>query len=204
MSAFPWPVSASACASFSATFRSRSTPPSRSSGRTNRSCTASTSSPDGSPLMISLGAAAILAAALMTREVAVTFDDLPAVPKSIPIARQQTLTRDLLRSIKTAGVPAVGFVNENKLESNGKVDPRKVKLLEQWLAAGLELGNHTYSHPDLHHVDVSAFEKDIVKGERTTRKLQKKLRWFRHPFLHTGRSLETRTRVEELLRKRGM
>ena len=154
--------------------------------------------------MISLGAAAVLAAALMTREVAVTFDDLPAVPPSIPLARQQVLTRDLLRTIKAARIPAVGFVNDNKLETNGKVDPRKVKLLQEWLDAGLELGNHTYSHPDLHRIDVAAFEKDLVKGEQTVRKIQKSLRWFRHPFLHTGRSIETRTRVEQLLRKRGV
>ncbi len=154
--------------------------------------------------MISLGAAAVLAAALMTREVAVTFDDLPAVPMSIPVSRQQVLTRDLLRSIKAAGVPAIGFVNDNKLETGGKVDPRKVKLLQQWLDAGLELGNHSYSHPDLHRIDVAAFEKDVIRGEQTVRKLQKKLRWFRHPFLHTGRSLEIRGRVEELLRKRGV
>ena len=158
--------------------------------------------------MISLGAAAILAAALMSREVAVTFDDLPAVPLSIPLARQQTLTRDLLRSIKAAGVPAIGFVNENKVETHGKVDPRKVKLLEQWLDAGLDLGNHSYSHPDLHRVDVATYEKNIIKGERIIRPLLKKrsreLRWFRHPFLHTGTSLATRTRVEELLRKRGV
>lgn len=154
--------------------------------------------------MISLGAAAVLAAALMTREVAVTFDDLPAVPQSIPIARQQTLTRNLVRSIKAARVPAVGFVNENKLLTNGKLDPKRVKLLEQWLAAGLELGNHTYSHPDLHRIDVAEFEKNIIDGERTTRRLQKKLRWFRHPFLHTGTSAAVRAHVDDVLSKRGM
>lgn len=155
-----------------------------------------------------VGTAAILAAVLMTRQVAVTFDDLPAVPQSIPLARQQTLTRDLLRSIKAAGVPAIGFVNEGKLVAGGKTDPQRVKLLEQWLDAGLELGNHTYSHRDLHHVDVAWYERDIADGERVTRPLLKKrgreLRWFRHPFLHTGRSIETRDRIETFLRKRGV
>jgi peptidoglycan/xylan/chitin deacetylase (PgdA/CDA1 family) len=150
-----------------------------------------------------LGAAALLAAALMTRQVAVTFDDLPAVPQTIPLARQRTLTRDLLRSIKAAGVPAIGFVNEGKL-----THPRSVELLEQWLDAGLELGNHTYSHPDLHRIDAAQYERDIEKGERVIRPLLKKrgreLRWFRHPFLHTGRSLETRDRIETFLRKRGV
>lgn len=153
--------------------------------------------------MTPIGAAAILAAALMTREVAVTFDDLPA-PRSFSLTRQQTLTTNLLRSIKAARVPAIGFVNENKLETNGRTDPKKVKLLEQWLHAGLELGNHTYSHPDLHRIDVDAYEQDVINGEKTTRALQKKLRWFRHPFLHTGTSSETRKRVEDLLTQRGM
>ena len=155
-----------------------------------------------------LGAAAILATALMTRQVAVTFDDLPAVPASIPLARQQTLTGDLLRSIEAAGVPAIGFVNENKLETNGKLDPAKVKLLEQWLDAGLDLGNHSYSHPDLHRIDVDDYERNIARGERVIRPLLQKrgreLRWFRHPFLRTGRSLEVKQRVETFLQKRGV
>lgn len=158
-------------------------------------------------MVISGLAAAILAAALMTREVAVTFDDLPAVPATIPLAQQQTMTRDLLRSIKAAGVPAIGFVNEGKLETDGKTDPAKVKLLELWLEAGLELGNHSYSHPDLHRLDVAKYEEDIARGERVIRPLLKKrgreLRWFRHPFLHTGKSVATRDRVEAFLRKRG-
>jgi len=155
-----------------------------------------------------LGAAAILAAALLTREVAVTFDDLPAVRSSLPLARQQTLTRDLLQSIKAAGIPAIGFVNEQKLETGGKIDAAKVRLLELWLDAGLELGNHTYSHPDLHRLDVAEYEANIVKGERVTRELlrrrERDLRWFRHPFLHTGTALATRQRVEDFLRKRGV
>ncbi len=40
-------------------------------------------------------------------------------------------------------IPAIGFVNENKLESGGTVDPARVKLLERWLDAGLELGEPT-------------------------------------------------------------
>lgn len=155
-----------------------------------------------------LGVAALLAATLMTREVAVTFDDLPVVRTSTPLARQQTQTRDLLRSIKAARVPAIGFVNEVKVETNGKRDPKKVKLLERWLDAGMELGNHTYSHPDLHGLDVARYENDIRAGQRVTNELLqtrgRKVRWFRHPFLHTGMSLETRERVERFLRTHGV
>lgn len=148
--------------------------------------------------------AAILAATTpMTREVAVTFDDLPTVPLAVPLARQQTNIRDLLATIKKYNVPAIGFVNEGKLNH-----PEKVKLIEEWLDAGLDVGNHTFSHPDLHRMDVAEYERNIANGERVIRPMLRKrgreLRWFRHPFLHTGTSLETRQRVETFLRKRGV
>ena len=83
------------------------------------------------------------------REVAVTFDDLPVVGTR-DIAAQQEITRKLLRSITSNKVPAIGFVNENKLLDGGVQDERLVAMLQQWLDAGLELGNHSFSHPDLH------------------------------------------------------
>ena len=158
--------------------------------------------------MTTLVAASLLAATLTTtRQVAVTFDDLPAVPQSIPVARQQVITRDLLKSIKAADVPAIGFVNEGKLQTGGRNDPAKIALLEQWLDAGLELGNHTFSHRDLHRIPVREFENDIAAGERVLREILaprgRTVRWFRHPFLHTGTSLDTKQRIERYLRSRG-
>ena len=142
------------------------------------------------------------------RSIALTFDDLPVVSRSRrDLAFQQQVTGALVHTLSRHRVPAIGFVNENKLELDGRVDPRRVALLRQWLAAGLELGNHTWSHPDLHIVPVEAYHADILRGERITRALIDSaggtLRWFRHPFLHTGRSLETRRAVEDFLAARG-
>ena len=105
-------------------------------------------------------------------------------------------------------MPAVGFVNERKLRgSGGGVDPRRVALLERWLEAGLELGNHTYSHPDLHTTPLPEFQREVLDGERVTRRLlaarKKPLEFFRHPFLHTGRSLDIKLSLEAFLRKGG-
>ena len=153
-------------------------------------------------LALLLCAFSVQAAQTVTREVAVTFDDLPVVRSSTPIAEQRRITRDLLRAIRSANVPAVGFVNERKVATNAHV-----ALLEQWLDAGLELGNHTYSHPDLNTMDVAEYERDILRGEKITRALMRKhgrtLRWFRHPFLHTGKSAATRDRVNAFLAKHG-
>ena len=139
---------------------------------------------------------------------AITIDDLPtASVLGEDLPRAQRTTRDLLAAITRADVPAIGFVNERKLQPAGKLDPRRVALLQQWLDAGLELGNHTFSHPDLHRVDLKAFQDDVLRGETVTRRLLaakgEKPRYFRHPFLHTGRSLEVRDGLLAFLKEHG-
>lgn len=142
------------------------------------------------------------------RRVAITIDDLPTVSVTgNTIEDAQRTTRALIAALQRHRVPAIGFVNEQKLHFEGRLDPRRVALLQQWIDAGLELGNHTFSHPDLHRVPLEAFEGDLVKGERVTRELLhragKELRYFRHPFLHTGRSGATRQALESFLKRRG-
>lgn len=159
-------------------------------------------------LALLVPAALLLAARPPRRQIAVTFDDLPGVSVAGEgVAAARGMTERLLTGIKAAAVPAVGFVNEAKLASNGERDPARVALLEMWTGAGLELGNHTYSHPDLHRTALPTFREDVVLGEPVTRSLLEKrggrMRYFRHPFLHTGRDLETKKAFEEFLARRG-
>ncbi len=156
-------------------------------------------------LLLPLAAAAQPTA---TRAVAVTFDDLPfaAVPSEDDAALADMNGR-LLHGLQAAGVPAVGFVNEARLYRNGSLHPARVALLEQWLAAGFELGNHTYSHVSLDRVPLDAFEADLLRGEVVTRPLTegagRPLRWFRHPFLHLGRTPEVREAFAAFLAAHG-
>ena len=88
---------------------------------------------------------------LVDRQMAITFDDLPAQrAHALPEARISAINHYLVRLMGDQGIPAIGFVNENKLHVDESVDAARVRLLELWLDAGLELGNHTFSHPDLH------------------------------------------------------
>lgn len=142
------------------------------------------------------------------REMAVTFDDLPGVvAPGEGTAELSALTKKLVKAIVSERIPAVGFVNEGKLAPGGSRDPERVALLREWVSAGLELGNHTYSHLDLHKTSIEQFEADVVAGEEVTKALlspsHKSLRYFRHPFLHTGRSLETHKSLDEFLSARG-
>lgn len=161
--------------------------------------------PTGFTLILGL----LLRPAPPARSVAVTFDDLPVV-SVLPIspAGRDSLTTRLLGAIQGHRVPAIGFVNENKLvDSTGALDPARVALLERWLEQGLELGNHTWSHPDLHWVALTDFEAEILRGESVTRRLLaergKAPRFFRHPFLHTGRSVAVRDSLNHFLGAHG-
>lgn len=141
------------------------------------------------------------------REVAITIDDLPAGSANTMSAATITeMTTKLLTTLRDQKIPVVGFVNERKLYKFGEVDER-IKALRMWLDYGFELGNHTYSHSSLNQVGLQAWEDDVVQGESVTKLLlaehNMKLRYFRHPFLDTGRDLQTRRQAEAFLVARG-
>lgn len=142
------------------------------------------------------------------RQVAITFDDLPALAQGDrSVATYERITDGLLRALAEHRVPAIGFVNEEKLLTAGEVDPARVATLRRWVDAGLELGNHAYSHPDFHTTPVDAYIADVARGDSVTRMVMqaagKRPRFFRHPFLHTGRTLDDRRRFEAFLAERG-
>src|ERR1700681_5066570 len=137
------------------------------------------------------------------RQVAVTIDDLPAgMADRLPAADITALTAKLLGTLRDQKIPVVGFVNEKKLYKTGEVDER-IKALQMCLDYGFELGNHTFSHASLDQVGLKAWEDDVIQGESVTRLLlaehSMKLRYFRHPFLDTGRDLETRREADAFL-----
>jgi peptidoglycan/xylan/chitin deacetylase (PgdA/CDA1 family) len=141
------------------------------------------------------------------RQVAVTIDDLPAgMADRLPAADITAMTTKLLSTLRDQKIPVVGFVNEKKLYKTGEVDER-IKALQTWLDYGFELGNHTFSHASLNQVGLKAWEDDVIQGESVTRMLlaqrKMKLRYFRHPYLDTGRDLLTRREAEAFLVERG-
>jgi peptidoglycan-N-acetylglucosamine deacetylase len=142
-----------------------------------------------------------------SRRMAVTFDDLPYVDvgrQDLPSA--QRATKEILRVLQTHHVPVVAFVNEGKLLVVGEVDAR-IALLQQWVDAGMILGNHTYSHPDFNALTIQQFQDEIIKGEVVTRRLMQSREtyqlYFRHPQTHTGDTQAKKEAVENFLAARG-
>ena len=141
------------------------------------------------------------------RTIALTFDDLPANTLHGP-GTHGSILLPIAETLQREGVPAIGFVNEDKLYDDGRLIPSRVDVLEQWLDAGHSLGNHGFRHQDLHNTPLDPYRALIDSGGFVTSRLleerDRRLTYFRHPFLHTGRSVATRDSVAAHLARMGM
>jgi peptidoglycan/xylan/chitin deacetylase (PgdA/CDA1 family) len=151
---------------------------------------------------------AVTLAAQDGRRVAVTVDDLPgsAFADRCNDEAVRAAHDRLLATITRAEVPAVGFVIEGggcKQLSDGLLED----LLGRWLDAGMDLGNHTHSHPDFNTTPLEEYQRGIVRGETLIKRLLeargRRLRYFRHPMLHTGSTESDKSGLAEYLAKRG-
>jgi peptidoglycan/xylan/chitin deacetylase (PgdA/CDA1 family) len=149
-----------------------------------------------------------VSALAQSRTMAITIDDLPYVAHGHPqyLPNAQRATKAILQALQAHRAPAVGFVNEIKLQATGEVDAR-IALLQQWVEAGMMLGNHTYSHADFNALTAEQFQDEIIKGEVVTRRLMQARQpyqlYFRHPMTRTGNTLAKRDAVEAFLAARG-
>jgi beta-lactamase class A/peptidoglycan/xylan/chitin deacetylase (PgdA/CDA1 family) len=144
--------------------------------------------------------------ACATCAVAITIDDLPrggdGGGQSLEDIR--TMTIRLLRPSREQHIPLTGFVHAGvtKLTPDGQR-----QILDLWLDAGADLGNHTYSHADLNTTPVAQYEQDILKDDAVLRPILKahgrKIEFFRYPFLHAGASAEAKEEIAEFLAAHG-
>lgn len=138
---------------------------------------------------------------LAQKQVAFTVDDLPFVME-MSLEDAQKSTDNLMKHFKSYNVEAVGFVNEHFILRFGSVDAR-TKLLEEWVKSGHELGNHTFSHPSFNETSLEDYTEDFIKGEAISTKLYgKPLRYFRHPYLHTGNDSTKIFGFDDFIKKR--
>ena len=143
------------------------------------------------------------------RAVAVTFDDLPYQASGAALcdpAQAMALTEDFVAMLRPLDTRAAVFVNEGKV-----CDERRAELLpallDVWLDAGLDMGNHTFSHINIHRSTVEAFLADLDRGAPVTRAALeargRPLVFFRHPYLFTGETPEKKAAIAAGLSERG-
>ncbi len=140
------------------------------------------------------------------REVAITIDDLPRGGDGggRSFAAIQAMTVRLLKPFQEQKIPLVGFVNSGQTS----LKPQELrKILDLWLDAGAQLGNHTSSHIDFNTTPVAEYEQEILKGEAVVKQAVEargmKFEFFRYPFLHAGLTPEARHAVQQFLVEHG-
>ena len=134
--------------------------------------------------------------------VALTFDDLPAHGPLPPGMTRVDVAKSIVAALQAKKAPPIyGFINARQLESN----PADIDVLRTWMAAGFPLGNHAYSHMDLHANTAAAFEADVLANEATLRSLMgdRNWHWFRYPYLREGDTSEKYKSVREMLARHG-
>jgi peptidoglycan/xylan/chitin deacetylase (PgdA/CDA1 family) len=156
-------------------------------------------------LLALLGCLALHAmAAAQTRAVAITIDDLPrggdtATERNLDAVK--AMTAKLLTPFREQRIPVTGFVNEGRPVDFGADGLREI--LELWLDAGADLGNHSHSHLNINTVPLEQYTADITRGEPLVRAALaargRQLRYFRHPYLFTGPTAEIKAGLQTFL-----
>jgi peptidoglycan/xylan/chitin deacetylase (PgdA/CDA1 family) len=147
-------------------------------------------------------------ASAQTRSVAITVDDLPYAGPflDLPNYSADAINNRMLAAFARHHVPVTGFVIENYVDQ--KLDRATgTRVLQHWIANGLGLGNHTYSHPDFNNRSIDEIKEEITKGEATFATLmnaaERKPEYFRYPMLHTGDTKEKHDAIAAFIAQRG-
>ena len=133
------------------------------------------------------------------KEIAITFDELPAA-RTFEDVDREAITYLLLNGLKLHGVKATGFVVGDQIQ--GSFD-----VLGKWLNDGHQLGNLTYSGQDYNSIGPEQFIRDIKMGDEALEPMLKgfgqKKRYFRYPYLHYGDIVERRRAARLYLEDKG-
>jgi peptidoglycan-N-acetylglucosamine deacetylase len=132
--------------------------------------------------------------------VALTIDDLPSHGPVPPGSTRSDIATRIIAALRNAKSPPVyGFINAKQLEQK----PEDAEVLKLWRAAGFPLGNHAFSHMDLHSHSADAFEQDIAANEPALRTFMDSSdwHWFRYPYLREGDTLEKYKAVRTFLQQ---
>jgi peptidoglycan-N-acetylglucosamine deacetylase len=133
--------------------------------------------------------------------VALTFDDLPAAGGLTPGETRTAIAARLAGELRSAHLKRTyGFVTAADLVNDSDAQ----KALRTWVGAGMNIGNHTWSHPSLTTTSAAAYEHEIALDEPALRQYAhgRDWHWFRYPYLEEGDTQHKRDAVRGWLHRR--
>jgi len=143
-----------------------------------------------------------LSAGAQAPQIAFTWDDLPTHGPLPPGETRVDIGRTIIKAMSDAHLPPVyGFVNGAGVER----EPASAPMLKEWRDAGLQLGNHTWSHMNLNTASSADWEADLLKNEPILQNYAAGAdwHWLRYPFLAEGNTPEKRIETRKFLAAHG-
>lgn len=148
------------------------------------------------------------------KRICITVDDLPGAsfPRSMESSSHSIMqvNTGIVDVFRQFGCPAVGFVTPQNQDFCG-IPVVSGELLERiidvWLVAGLEVGNHTLTHPHIHEIGVERYIEDVAAAaeilEPILHRYDQELTYFRHPYLRTGHNEAAKKSLAQYLQSHG-
>jgi hypothetical protein len=138
-------------------------------------------------------------------KIAFTMDDLPLWPQSYPPAgySAEGIVKSVRLALRENGIEGVySFSNSWPLDKH----PEMSAILDDWVADGHHIANHTHSHIELPDVSAEDFMADIDTAEHKLSRWvsQAPMKLFRHPLCHWGETEYKLREVNAHLELRGL
>lgn len=132
------------------------------------------------------------------RVIAITVDDLPLghADGFDSEEHRRAVVERFCRVITDTGVPVTGFVNMEQHEDHPE-------LMPLWRDCGIQLGNHTWSHPRLGDVALDAYLDDVRRGHEALAAFapEQTTITFRYPYLRRGFDTTEQDAIQQLLQE---
>lgn len=117
--------------------------------------------------------------------IAITIDDLPfSSYRTLTAAEKNFIYDNIIKAFEKNNIKALCFVIGSAYK------PADEPFLKRILAAGHQLGNHTFSHYDYNTVTFEKYSNDILKCDEILKKFNVQKKYFRFTYLTEGNSKE--------------
>lgn len=135
-----------------------------------------------------------------TKWVALTLDDAPIThyftyPDSS--LRRETVEK-LIAAIHKHNAPTTIFAIGRESEL-----PEQKVLLQRWVKAGVEFGNHTHNHQSFNEHTTESWRREVQQTQDILKPLSQ-IKYFRFPFLQEGETVEREQEGRALLAQIGL
>lgn len=135
-------------------------------------------------------------------EVAITIDDFPGVGPLPAGVTRLDVENQMIATFQKYNIQNVyGMVIGGEVVGSRKSQ----KIIDNWIANGHYVANHSYSHSDLAKVDADFYINDIQKTDDYLSQLKQAgtYKYFRYPYLSDGNTKAKRTAVRAYLFSHG-